>query len=416
MRVAYICADPGVSVFGCTGASVRAQEIIRAMVRRGIHVALFAVRLGGKMPPDLREVVRLHRLPPIPKGDQTSRKRAVCAANDALRLMLERAGPFDFVYERYSPGSDAGMMYARAAGIPGLLEVDAPSVENLAGSEGFHRAEAQEITDRALSAATALLAVSEEVATSLESHPAARGRVHLLLGGVDAHRFRPGLVPAFPTEPGKLTIGFAGVLNDAHALAMLADAFAALHRNVPGTRLLIVGDGPRREELVTRLASDGLQDVVYFAGVVDPQEMPAWVASMDVGVVPYANQQTRCSSPLKVFEYMAAGVPVVAGRVGQLARLIEDDVNGILVPPGDAVALADALERLCIDPDLRARLGPAGRMTVLHRYTWDAIVQRVLSLGRADPATPPALRVADRASGAPVPRFLRASTSPQLER
>jgi len=384
MRVAYVCADPDVPVFGRKGASIHVQEVIRALVRRGVHVELFAVRLGGKTPPDFHSV-SIHSLPPIPRADHTTWRRAALAVNEVVRIALERRGPFDFVYERYSPGSYAGMEYAQTAGIPGLLEVNAPLIGEHAEHRGFVCcADAERAADRAFRAATALLAVSEEVAACLESHPAARGRVHVVPNGADPDRFRPGLTPALPGGPGKFTVGFAGTLRPWHGLEILADAFAILRHNAPGVRLLIVGDGPGRRELAARLAAHRLQGAVHFAGMVDPQEMPAWVASMDVAVAPYPRREGYYFSPLKVFEYMAAGVPVVASRVGQLAQLIEDGVNGILVPPGDAVALANALNQLRIDPDLRARLGPAGRMTVLRKHTWDAVAKRILSLAEAE--------------------------------
>ncbi len=379
MRVAYVCADPEVQVFGRRGASVRMQEMIRTLVRYGAHVALFAARLEGKRPSDWCNVA-LHQLPAIPKGELIAQEHAVVAMNEALRHALEREGPFDFVYERYTPWSYAGMVYARERGIPGLLEVSALPFEERTQRRDLTRRAEERLSHRAFGAATALLATSGAVAAHLVRHPAARGRVHEVPNGVDPRRFHPGLVPALSGGPGRFTIGFVGALEPWCGLEVLADAFAMVHRNVPKARLLIVGDGPQREDLVARLAAHGVLDAVHFAGMVDPQDVPAWVASMDVGVAPSPRRKGGDSPPLKVLEYMAAGVPVVASRVTELTRLIESGVNGILVPPGNAVALASALERLYVDPDLRAHLGPAGRRTVLRHHTWDAVVRRVLDL------------------------------------
>jgi glycosyltransferase involved in cell wall biosynthesis len=103
---------------------------------------------------------------------------------------------------------------------------------------------------------------------------------------------------------------------------------------------------------------------------------------MDVGVAPYPALPGFYFSPLKVFEYLAAGVAVVASRIGQLAEVIEDGVNGLLCPPGDATALADCVCRLATAPELRARLGRAGRDSVLRHHTWDTVVQRILRLAQ----------------------------------
>jgi hypothetical protein len=120
MRIAYICADLGVPVFGRQGCSIHVQEMIRALLRQGAEVDLFATRFDGAPPHDLA-AVRVHRLPAPPKGEPAARESAVLLANGALYDALQRAGPFAMVYERYSLWSYGGMQYARERGLPGLL-------------------------------------------------------------------------------------------------------------------------------------------------------------------------------------------------------------------------------------------------------------------------------------------------------
>jgi glycosyltransferase involved in cell wall biosynthesis len=127
-------------------------------------------------------------------------------------------------------------------------------------------------------------------------------------------------------------------------------------------------------------SAHGLQDAACFTGAVPPGEVPGLLASMDAAVAPYPDLTPFYFSPLKVFEYMAASLPVVASRVGQLSSLIEDESNGLLCPPEDPAALAASLDRLCQDPPLRARLGQTARAAVLAHHTWDAVAQRSLSL------------------------------------
>ena len=81
---------------------------------------------------------------------------------------------------------------------------------------------------------------------------------------------------------------------------------------------------------------------------------------------------------------MAAGLPVVASRLGQIAKLIESEIDGLLVPPGDVLALAAALERLKGDPELRLRLGQSARAKVIRDHTWDGAVQSILTLAGTD--------------------------------
>lgn len=386
MRIAYVCADPGVPVFGQKGCSIHVQEVIRAIRRQGAWVELFAARFDGEPPADLAEVP-VYRLPEPPKGNLAAREQLCLGANAALFAALEVAGPFDSIYERYSLWSHAGMAYARASGIPGLLEVNAPLIQEQAQHRGlidYHGA--TQVAQRAFGAATALLAVSQEVATYLEGWPVASGRVHVVPNGVNPERFPAVVQPARPCRPGTFTVGFVGSLKPWHGLPVLVEAFAMLHQRNADVRLLIVGDGPEQGSLRTALSGRGVLAATELAGAVAPDAAPGFLASMDVAVAPYPPQPNFYFSPLKVYEYMAAGLPVVASRIGQLAELIRDGANGLLCPPGDPVALAEALERLRRAPELRTRLGQAGRATVLQNYTWRAVAQRIFQLAGCAPA------------------------------
>ncbi len=381
MRIAYVCADSGVPVFGRKGCSIHVQEIIRALQRRGAQITLFARRLEGEAVRGL-EAVRLHQLSALHQVKGALREQMALAANHELRRALEREGPFDLVYERYSLWSFAAMEYARKLSLPGLLEVNAPLLEE----QAQHRtltdvASATAATETVFKAASSLIAVSEEVAAYLHRFRATQGRVHIIPNGVDPERFSPQVKPACPA-PGAFTVGFVGSLKPWHGLSVLVAAFALLLERAPKARLLIVGDGPERAKLEADLTRRGLLSSACLTGSVDPDAVPGLLTSMDVAVAPYPEQVRFYFSPLKVFEYLAAGLPVVASRSGQLAKLITAGVNGLLCPPGDARALADRLYQLHQNPLLRARLGTAARATVTEQYTWDAIARRILNLAR----------------------------------
>jgi glycosyltransferase involved in cell wall biosynthesis len=245
------------------------------------------------------------------------------------------------------------------------------------------------VAERVFGAATALIAVSEEVAAYLERYPSARERIHVLPNGVNPDRFPTGLKPACPAPDGMFTIGFVGKVRPWHGLPVLIEAFAIFRQREPHSRLLIVGEVPELPDLIADLTSRELLDAVHFTGAVPPGQVPGLLASMDVAVAPYPSEFDFYFSPLKVYEYMAAGLPVIVSRVGQLALLIEDGVNGLLCPPGDPIALAIALDWLRREPELCARLGRAARATVLKDHTWEAVARRILSLTGLEPASCP---------------------------
>jgi glycosyltransferase involved in cell wall biosynthesis len=319
-------------------------------------------------------------------GGAAAREQTALAANGPVRAALERAGPFDLVYERYALWSFAGMEHARAAGVPGLLEVNAPLIEEQAEYRTLvDRLGAEEVARRVFRAATVLLAVSAEVASYLGGYHQARGRIHVVPNGVNPERFSPGL--RHLRGPGeKFVVGFVGSLKPWHGLPTLVEAFSHLHRRYPDTHLVVVGDGPERTRLLDDLTRHGLCAAATLCGAVSPAEVPRLLAGMDAAVAPYPQHTPFYFSPLKVYEYMAAGVPVVASRVGQVAELIEHGVTGLLCPPGDALALAAALEELKEAPGLGQRLGEEARATVLRGHTWETVAERILWLAAVAPA------------------------------
>ncbi|PSN18842.1 glycosyltransferase family 1 protein [filamentous cyanobacterium CCP5] len=398
MRIAYICADPGVPVFGRKGCSIHLQEVIRALQNQGARVDLLAVRWGEECPADLRSI-RHHRLPSVPQGEPAVRERIAFSMNPDIYTDLELTGPYDLIYERYSLWSYAAMEYAQAAGIPSILEVNAPLIEEQAQYRGLvHRDVAEEVAKRVFKAAQTVVAVSEPIREYLAPW-GITSKVQVIPNGVNGDRFaqRPGRAISGDSDP--FTVGFVGSLKPWHGLPHLVDAFHRLHQRVPQARLLIVGDGPQRPLLQRELDRRGLAPCTQMTGAVPPDQIPALLGAMDVAVAPYPHQENFYFSPLKVVEYMAAGLPVVVSAIGQLRHLIHHGETGLLCPPGDQAALALALEQLWRSPLQRQNLGQAARRYALTHFTWERIAQQILAIAQTQGDLPPQ----GRPCPAPIP-------------
>lgn len=374
MRIAYICVDPGVPVFGSKGCSVHVQETIRAFRKRGADVEVLSVRRGGPPPEDLSDLL-VHELPYRSTAGASERAAARLRINDDLVRLLEERAPFDFVYERYSLFSHGAVEAARRIATPVFVEVNAPL---LAEQQRFRvlvdQAGARDSTGRAFENATRLVAVSSEIAAYLQEEWSAGDRVLLVPNGVNPDRFAD-------RDTGRsdgFTVGFVGSLKPWHGLDRLTAAFARLRSEDSSCRLLIVGDGPQRGHMEKSLSQQGLEDSVEFTGALTPELVPDQMARMDVGTAPYPPLQSFYFSPMKVYEYMAAGLPVVGSRIGQLATLIRHEVDGLLCAPGDVGELVAALRRIRQDPELGRRLGREGRRKVLRTHTWDRVAGRIL--------------------------------------
>jgi glycosyltransferase involved in cell wall biosynthesis len=109
---------------------------------------------------------------------------------------------------------------------------------------------------------------------------------------------------------------------------------------------------------------------------------------MDVAVAPYPKLENFYFSPLKVYEYMAAGLPVIASRIGQIAEVINHQLTGWLVPPGDAGALIEGFSQLQTLPELRRRMGRAARECALKNHTWSQSLRRIFDVAFAQPPLP----------------------------
>lgn len=383
MRLAYVCADPGVPVFGTKGSSVHVQEVVRALRAHGALVELVCARTGGPAPAGLRDVP-VHRLPLATARTTAERERQLAGHDSAIAGLLARRGPFDLVYERYSLWSRSATAHAARAGWPCLLEVNAPLVDEQAvHRELADRAGAEAVIAGAASDATAVVCVSDPVAAWVRGHaPAARTVV--VPNGVDTGRFRP---PRH-RPAGPFIVGFVGTLKPWHGVEVLVDAFARLAGRLPAARLLLVGDGPLAGRVTERAAALGIGAAVTRTGAVDPLQVPGWLHAMHVAVAPYPAGAETYFSPLKVYEYLAAGLPVVASSVGQVPAALDHGRAGVLVRPGDVEGLAAALHALALDPGLRTRLGAAARARAVQCHSWSGVV--AASLAAAGVALDPA--------------------------
>jgi len=230
-------------------------------------------------------------------------------------------------------------------------------------------------------------------------------RIQQIYNGVDTRRFAPrtgartlALPEAFQ-RPNSLVVGTVGRLQPIKDQATLMRAFAVMvkrHPDLAGrARLLIVGEGPARADLVTLSRSLRLEDKVHFTGPLE--DVPAALCALDLFVLPSLNEGISNT----ILEAMATGLPVLATAVGGNSELVEDGVTGRLFAPGDAEALAGLMTRYLSDPGQGVALGKAARVRVLERFSLGSMVDRYadlydclrrLPLSHARPAvaTPPA--------------------------
>ena len=357
------------------GQGVHLEEMVAAMRAEGHEVRLVGPSFYGQggWGGESRAVGLARRLLP-----GWAAEGAELAYNlPAYRALSRAAAEFrpDVIYERANLFFLAGAMLARRMRLPYLLEVNAPLADERARHGNLRLSRLAAAAERhTWRAADRVLPVTEVLADRIAREGVPRERITVIPNGIQlAHYPEPQPRPA----DGPLTLGFVGFVREWHGMDRVVAAMAAW-KGEQQLRLRVVGDGPARPGLEAQAASLGIADRVSFDGVVDHEVIPGLVAGFDIALQPAA---VAYASPLKVFEYMAAGRAIVAPDQPNLREVLEHERTALLFDPADEGAMWGAIARLAADPALRARLGAAARAEVLRRdLTWTGNARRVVAL------------------------------------
>lgn len=352
MRVAVLSTDPGVPWGGTKGASVHLRRVVDALAFQGAEVFVFAAAKA----PDVhkRSGIQFRELPGPAKGASVEERLAAEPHRTAWLIRRLELWDADVLYERFALHSAAGSAAAQILGIPHLVELNAPLREEAARYRMLeYPGAARQIERLVLSRANLVLPVSDVLAQYARRHGARQTMVVPNAAAVDGFA-----LPARDHAKPPVAV-IAGTLKPWHGVDTVATAWRLLGSTAP--ELLVVGDGAGRTDLEAVGA--------WFTGSLAHDGVAALLAACDIGLVPYARDAPRYFSPLKLFEYLAAGLAVVAADVPGVTNIVNHEV-AVLVPPGDAEALAHAVARLVADRRSRDRMGAAGRALVASRHTW----------------------------------------------
>jgi len=286
------------------------------------------------------------------------------------------------VYERYNLFLPSGVLAAKLLRVPLILEVNAPLYDERLRYGGLALKRLARWTEKFVwRNADAVLPVTHVLAARVVQEGVRPDKVEVIPNGVDGAQFsasvQPTTIPRFPA--GSVVVGFVGFCREWHQL----DKVVTLIAENPSSKLalLVVGDGPAIPELKEQVTRLGCTDRVHFAGLVGRNEMPAWLAAIDIAiqpaVVPYA-------SPLKLIEYMASGKAIVAPAQDNIRELLSHEENALLFGENDSRQFLSALLRLAGDEPLRDRLAAGARNTVREMaLSWDENARKIVKIANS---------------------------------
>lgn len=288
----------------------------------------------------------------------------------------------DAIYERYNLFLLAGVWAKRRFGLPLIVEVNAPMAQErrLYGGLAWPRL-ADWAEHYVWRNADYVLPVSQVLAEYIASKGVSPDRIVVIPNGIREEQYvnLPSLKEAKVglNLQDKLVIGFTGFVREWDRLDRIVQWMAG-SKNAVTTHLLVIGDGPAREEIEQCALGLGISDRVSFTGAVTRDEVPALAMAFDIALqtalVPYA-------SPLCLFEYLALSKAIVAPDQPNHHELLIDNVDSVLYDPNDAQGIERALDRLCGDSDLRARISSeAGKVIATKKLTWVEHAKKVVSL------------------------------------
>lgn len=386
------------------GYTMRTHLIARAEQAAGMstHVVTrlgYPAAQGRKAGPAefVLDGVTYHRLLP-PRGLPTDPHQRLTVHASELSGLVHQLQPAVLHAATDHLNGRVALAVGAAAGLPVVYEVRGFLEQSWLSRSGRDAEQARaslryrltrESETACMRAAGAVVTLSQTMREEIVARGIAGDRVHVVPNAVDDELLRPAPDPgplraSWGIRSGELVVGTIGTLYAHEGIADLIDAVAELRTSDPSVRLVVVGDGPELPQLRRHADERCLGDAAIFTGRVAFDRIHEHYAAIDVFAVPRPDHDvTRLVSPLKPVEAMATGRAVVVSDLPALRELVEDGVTGVISPPGNPPALAEALRRLLYDPAARSALGKAAADWVATDRTWARNAERYREIYRS---------------------------------
>ncbi len=367
------------------GQAVHVRALIHAFRRLGNQVLEVAmVHHGDEGAPPARGGKHFSFINLLPRFTVEILEHAYGSVGARRIISAARCFKPHFIYERYALANLAGVNAREKLGIPLFLEVNSPMVYEM-GKMGklVFKTWAKKVENEIFRKVDRIFVVSGVLKRMIVEDGAPADKIIVQHNGVDLSLF-PGKeekerIKAELGLKGKKVVGFSGFLRKWHRIDLALEALASLIRwHYPEMQLLVVGEGPGVKYMRQRSVNLGFGKHITVTGSIRPEEVPKFVTAFDYAIIPAVNSY---ASPLKLFEYMAAGVPIVAPDQENVREVVKNGHSALLFEPGNSLDFEECLKRLVENRELAERIGENARKRIVEGgFTWEENAKRIIGI------------------------------------
>lgn len=360
------------------GAVIVATEIANNLAKLGHEITVLTPDLpqsGQRYEPKMNSKVKVIR---VETPSKTNLKVAARRCKSNLEKMGKELGKkekFDFVLTIFHPFHlvpNAAISCAKTLGIPSIIKVDDAVYEKSSGLKSLQRKIEKMISTRSLSKASKVLVSnlpSKEIMKSY--YKIDEEKISIVPNGVDLSFFKTK-----NRDPNKIV--FSGVMYHHRGLDVLLDAAPKIVKEIPETKLVLLGDGPEMKKLKEIVKQKNLDSNVEFKGWIDRKDIPEHLSNASIGIGPLKRTAvTENALPIKVLEYMASSLPIIA-KTGTLPEdVLKDNENGWFVE--NSSELYEKIIKLEQNPELVEKMGK-NSLSMVQKFSWEIIVKSIIDI------------------------------------
>ena len=380
------------------GISTHVYHLSRALVEKGIPVRVITCDFPKTPAEEIIDGVLVSRVDSgrVPESNFLLWIYHLNSQMISKTTELFETERFDLIHAHDWVVGRAAVELKNRLGLPLISTIHATEIGRGGSLDGEYRTKVRDIERLLVEQSDGIICCSNYMLDHIQHVlGAVKTKIRVIPNGVEASRFNNGHQPQpIPTgvSEDRKTILYVGRIVREKGIFTLLDAFEKLRKQGKDVSLVLVGEGPLKEDLAKEVLRRKLNDRVKLAGFVDEKKLVSLYNSSDVFVLASHYEPFG----MVALEAMASRIPVVVSDVGGLSEIVEDGITGVKVPASDPRALAEGILRVLDDPELAEQMTENAYRVVQERYRWDMIAEKTIEVYRTRPAEPsPSSRAVD---------------------